>query len=30
MLDLIEEIEAKLAERAAFIAYVNLLLTKGE
>ena len=29
MLDLIEEIEAKLAERAEFIAYVNALL-KGE
>ena len=29
MLDLIEEIEAKLAERAEFIAYVNSLL-KGE
>lgn len=31
MLDLIEEIEAKLAERAAFIAYINVLLNnKGE
>jgi len=28
MLELIEEIEAKLAERAEFIAYINSLLNK--
>ena len=30
MLNLIEEIEAKLAERVEFIAYINTLLSKGE
>lgn len=30
MLDLIEEIETKLAERAEFIRYINTLLNKGE